>query len=91
LDVEPEVDNGTIEREAVSGRLDVRHLSFTYPGTDRQVLDDISFSVEPGQMVALVGRSGSGKSTLANLIPRFYHHDKGEILIDGVEVEQYKL
>ena len=42
-------------------------------------------------MVALVGRSGSGKSTLANLIPRFYHHDKGEILIDGVEVEQYKL
>ncbi|KAF2392416.1 MULTISPECIES: lipid A export permease/ATP-binding protein MsbA [Pseudomonas] len=91
LDVEPEVDNGTVERDSVSGRLDVRNLSFTYPDTDRQVLNDISFSVEPGQMVALVGRSGSGKSTLANLIPRFYHHDKGEILIDGVEVEQYKL
>ena len=91
LDVAPEVDTGTVERDAVSGRLDVRHLSFTYPDTERQVLDDISFSVEPGQMVALVGRSGSGKSTLANLIPRFYHHDKGEILIDGVEVEQYKL
>ena len=91
LDVEPEVDTGTVERDSVSGRLDVRNLSFTYPGTDRQVLDDISFSAEPGQMVALVGRSGSGKSTLANLIPRFYHHDKGEILIDGVEVEQYKL
>jgi subfamily B ATP-binding cassette protein MsbA len=69
----------------------VRNLSFTYPDTERQVLDDISFSVEPGQMVALVGRSGSGKSTLANLIPRFYHHDKGQILIDGVEVEEYKL
>jgi subfamily B ATP-binding cassette protein MsbA len=91
LDVEPEVDTGTVERDVVSGRLDVRNLSFTYPDTERQVLDDISFSVEPGQMVALVGRSGSGKSTLANLIPRFYHHDKGEILIDGVEVEQYKL
>ncbi|MCU0071722.1 lipid A export permease/ATP-binding protein MsbA [Pseudomonas koreensis] len=91
LDVDPEVDTGTVERDSVTGRLDVRNLSFTYPGTDRQVLDDISFSVEPGQMVALVGRSGSGKSTLANLIPRFYHHDKGEILIDGVEVEQYKL
>ena len=91
LDVEPEVDTGTVERDSVSGRLDVRNLSFTYPGTERQVLDDISFSAEPGQMVALVGRSGSGKSTLANLIPRFYHHDKGEILIDGVEVEQYKL
>ncbi|AXI59421.1 MULTISPECIES: lipid A export permease/ATP-binding protein MsbA [Pseudomonas] len=91
LDVEPEVDTGTIERDSVTGRLDVRNLSFTYPGTERQVLDNISFSVEPGQMVALVGRSGSGKSTLANLIPRFYHHDKGEILIDGVEIEQYKL
>ncbi|AZO85738.1 lipid A export permease/ATP-binding protein MsbA [Stutzerimonas stutzeri] len=91
LDVEPEVDTGTVERDVVSGRLDVRNLSFTYPDTERQVLNDISFSVEPGQMVALVGRSGSGKSTLANLIPRFYHHDKGEILIDGVEVEQYKL
>ncbi|VVQ22245.1 Lipid A export ATP-binding/permease protein MsbA [Pseudomonas fluorescens] len=91
LDVQPEVDTGTVERDVVSGRLDVRNLSFTYPDTERQVLNDISFSVEPGQMVALVGRSGSGKSTLANLIPRFYHHDKGEILIDGVEVEQYKL
>ncbi|WP_085725373.1 lipid A export permease/ATP-binding protein MsbA [Pseudomonas sp. R37(2017)] len=91
LDVEPEIDTGTVERDVVSGRLDVRNLSFTYPDTERQVLNDISFSVEPGQMVALVGRSGSGKSTLANLIPRFYHHDKGEILIDGVEVEQYKL
>ncbi|WP_025110196.1 lipid A export permease/ATP-binding protein MsbA [Pseudomonas sp. H1h] len=91
LDVEPEVDTGTVERDSVSGRLDVRNLSFTYPGTERQVLDNISFSVQPGQMVALVGRSGSGKSTLANLIPRFYHHDKGEILIDDVEVEQYKL
>ncbi|MFJ4251056.1 ATP-binding cassette, subfamily B, MsbA [Pseudomonas helmanticensis] len=91
LDVTPEVDAGTVERDAVTGRLDVRNLSFTYPDTERQVLDNISFSVEPGQMVALVGRSGSGKSTLANLIPRFYHHDKGEILIDGVEVENYKL
>lgn len=91
LDVEPEVDTGTVERDVVNGRLDVRNLSFTYPDTERQVLNDISFSVDPGQMVALVGRSGSGKSTLANLIPRFYHHDKGEILIDGVEVEQYKL
>ncbi|MGE1175269.1 lipid A export permease/ATP-binding protein MsbA [Pseudomonas sp. BW7P1] len=91
LDVEPEVDTGTVERDSVTGRLEVRNLSFTYPGTERQVLDNISFSVEPGQMVALVGRSGSGKSTLANLIPRFYHHDKGEILIDGVEIEQYKL
>lgn len=91
LDETPEVDTGTVERDRVSGRLEVRNLSFTYPETDRRVLDDISFTVEPGQMVALVGRSGSGKSTLASLIPRFYHHDQGEILIDGIEVEDFKL
>lgn len=91
LDVTPEQDTGTVERGQVSGRLEVRHLNFVYPGTDRQVLKDISFTAEPGQMIALVGRSGSGKSTLANLIPRFYHHSEGEILLDGVEVQDYKL
>jgi len=91
LDEEVEVDNGTIERDKVSGRLDVRNLNFTYPGTERHVLKDINFTAEPGQMIALVGRSGSGKSTLASLIPRFYHHASGEILLDGVEIEDYKL
>ncbi|MNP34964.1 Lipid A export ATP-binding/permease protein MsbA [compost metagenome] len=85
------MDHGTTERERVSGRLQVRNLSFQYPGTDKPVLQDISFSAEPGQMIALVGRSGSGKSTLANLIPRFYHHDQGQILLDGVDVEEYRL
>ena len=91
LDEEAEVDSGTIERDKVSGRLEVRNLNFTYPGTERHVLKDISFTAEPGQMIALVGRSGSGKSTLASLIPRFYHHESGEILLDGVEIEDYKL
>jgi len=91
LDEKPEVDTGTIERDQVSGRLEVRNLNFTYPDTDRQVLKDVTFTAEPGQMVALVGRSGSGKSTLANLIPRFYHHTSGEILLDGVDIEDYRL
>ena len=91
LDTPPETDSGTVSRERVSGRLEVRDLSFRYPGGERPVLDGISFTIEPGQMVALVGRSGSGKSTLANLIPRFYHHDQGQILIDGTDVEQYVL
>ncbi|WP_339458905.1 lipid A export permease/ATP-binding protein MsbA [Pseudomonas sp. EA_105y_Pfl2_R69] len=91
LDEAPEIDRGTQERERVSGRLEVVNLSFQYEGTDKPVLDDISFVAEPGQMVALVGRSGSGKSTLANLIPRFYHHDQGQILLDGVDVEEYTL
>lgn len=91
LDEEPEQDTGTIEREKVSGHVEVRDLSFHYPGTEKRVLQNISFTIEPGQMVALVGRSGSGKSTLANLIPRFYNHDQGQILIDGVAIEQYTL
>lgn len=91
LDETPEIDNGTVEIERVTGRLVVRDLNFQYPGTVKPVLIDISFSVEPGQMVALVGRSGSGKSTLASLIPRFYHHESGQILLDGVEIEDFKL
>ncbi len=91
LDVEEEVDTGTIERDRVAGHLEVKNLSFFYPQTERQVLNDISFSAAPGQMIALVGRSGSGKSTLANLIPRFYGHEMGNILLDGVEINDYRL
>lgn len=91
LDEAPETDRGTVERERVSGRIEVRNLHFAYPGSERKVLNGIDFTVEPGQMVALVGRSGSGKSTLASLIPRFYHHEEGQILIDGVDVEDYTL
>ena len=91
LDEAPEVDRGTQERERISGRLEVKGLSFSYPGSEKPVLNNISFVAEPGQMVALVGRSGSGKSTLANLIPRFYHHEQGQILLDGVDVEDYTL
>jgi subfamily B ATP-binding cassette protein MsbA len=91
LDAAPESDQGVLERARVTGRLEVRRLSFAYPGSDTPVLEDINFSVAPGQLVALVGRSGSGKSTLANLIPRFYVHDTGDILLDGVAVEAYRL
>jgi subfamily B ATP-binding cassette protein MsbA len=91
LDEQPEVDHGTQERERVSGRLQVNNLSFQYPTSEKPVLNNISFVAEPGQMVALVGRSGSGKSTLASLIPRFYHHEHGQILLDDVDVEDYTL
>ncbi|MCL2345721.1 MAG: lipid A export permease/ATP-binding protein MsbA [Desulfobulbus sp.] len=91
LDEQPERNQGAIEREQITGRLEVRHLNFTYPGSEQPVLQDINFIAEPGQMVALVGRSGSGKSTLANLIPRFYHHEQGQILLDGVEIQDYTL
>ncbi|WP_298312175.1 lipid A export permease/ATP-binding protein MsbA [Propionivibrio sp.] len=91
LDEAPETDNGRVEHDRVSGRIEVRNLSFNYQGSEQNVLDDVSFTIEPGQMVALVGRSGSGKSTLASLIPRFYHHWQGQILIDGTDVEDYTL
>lgn len=91
LDEEQEVDHGSEERARVSGRLEVRDLTFQYPGAEKPVLNNISFVAEPGQMVALVGRSGSGKSTLASLIPRFYHHEHGQILLDDLDVEQYRL
>ncbi|MDR3055641.1 MAG: lipid A export permease/ATP-binding protein MsbA [Zoogloeaceae bacterium] len=91
LDETPERDLGTLERARVAGRLEVKHLRFTYLDTEKTVLNDISFVIEPGKMVALVGRSGSGKSTLANLIPRFYTHSEGEILLDGAGVETYRL
>jgi subfamily B ATP-binding cassette protein MsbA len=91
FDQTPETDSGALERAHVEGRLEVRNLSFTYPSGDKPVLNHLDFSIEPGQMVALVGRSGSGKSTLANLIPRFYAHNEGQILLDGVEIERYRL
>jgi subfamily B ATP-binding cassette protein MsbA len=91
LDEEDEVDEGTVDIASVSGRLEVQHLSFTYPGTEQPVLDDISFVVEAGQMVALVGRSGSGKSTLAALVPRFYQHAQGQILLDDTPVQDFTL
>jgi subfamily B ATP-binding cassette protein MsbA len=92
LDEPPEADAGTVSRERVSGRLEVRELSFALSRrrAARARRGQLQ-AIEPGQMVALVGRSGSGKSTLANLVPRFYHHEEGQILIDGTDVEDYTL
>ena len=91
LDEMPENDSGTYSAEHVRGHLQIRQLNFTYPGAEQPVLQDIEFTAHPGQMIALVGRSGSGKSTLANLIPRFYPHTAGDILLDGVDVRDYTL
>lgn len=71
----------------IKGRIEAEHLSFSYDGgAETPVLRDVSFSCEPGDIIALAGSSGAGKTTLLNLIPRFYTPDKGRILIDGVDI-----
>jgi subfamily B ATP-binding cassette protein MsbA len=91
LDEPGEVDEGTYQAERCKGALEFKNLSFRYTGANEPALIDINFKAEPGQTIALVGASGGGKSTLANLISRFYPHDTGEILLDGVEINTYQL
>ncbi len=91
LDEPGEEDSGSYQAERCLGALEFKNLSFKYPGTNEFVLRDINFKVEPGQTIALVGASGGGKSTLANLVSRFYPHNSGEILLDGVEINSYQL
>lgn len=90
IDEAVEKDLGEYEIERVQGEFEFTDVQFSY---DKRIaaLDGISFKVEPGQTVALVGRSGSGKSSLVSLIPRFYDFDKGSITLDGVDIAGYKL
>lgn len=73
-----------------SGTVEFRNVSFKYPDADEYVLKNISFKVEKGETIAFIGSTGSGKSTLINLVPRFYDATEGEILVDGVNVREYK-
>ena len=91
LDEPGEVDDGVYQVERSKGALEFKNLSFQYPGANELALIDINFKAEPGQTIALVGASGGGKSTLANLVSRFYPHESGEILLDGVEINAYQL
>jgi ATP-binding cassette, subfamily B, multidrug efflux pump len=72
----------------VGGRIEFRNLEFRYPGAQDPVLHDVSFVVNPGETVAIVGSTGSGKSTLINLIPRFYDATGGSVLVDGADVRE---
>lgn len=74
---------------AVRGAVRFEKVNFTYEGEEEQVLHDIDFSVEPGQVVALLGGTGSGKTSLVNLLPRFYEYTDGRILLDDVELKDY--
>ena len=81
----------TVAIAAPQGGIEFCDVTFRYPGTERAVLRDISFAIEPGQTVAIVGPTGSGKSSIVRLIPRLYDPDEGEIRLDGVSVRQIPL
>ena len=86
----PWMKNGSIKSSGVaSGEIEFRNVSFSYPDSTSPVLKDISFRVNSGETVAILGQTGCGKSSLINLIPRFYDVTGGEVLVDGTDVREY--
>lgn len=91
LEEPPEEDYGQQMPERLMGRVTLRDVHFRYGEDQPEVLKGIDLEVEAGEMIAIVGRSGSGKSTLISLLPRFYRPTQGEVLIDGVALDDYQL
>ena len=91
LDTPISVKEGTVteNNSDIKGTVEFKNVSFKYPDADEYVLEDISFKVNKGEVIAFIGSTGSGKSTLINLIPRFYDATSGEILVDGINVKDY--
>ena len=91
-----DVKNDIVDKENakvltdVSGDIEFENVSFAYPDSDAKVLDDISFTINKGENIAIVGSSGVGKTTISNLIPRFYEVSEGAILIDGTDIRDIK-
>ncbi len=92
LDTEPTITDGSLTegQPGLVGEVEFKHVSFKYPDAEEYVLQDLSFSVKHGETIAFIGSTGSGKSTLINLVPRFFDATEGEVLIDGVNVKNYK-
>jgi ATP-binding cassette, subfamily B, multidrug efflux pump len=95
LDHPPAIDDSAVtdrgRAAALDGAIEIRGLTFAYPGTDRHILEDITLRIEPGQTVAFVGATGSGKSTLIALLPRLHEPPPGTVTIDGVDIREIPL
>lgn len=91
LQLQPEITSSTSEKPIIEGKISFKNVNFTYPDTGIEALKDISFDIEKGQFLAIIGRTGSGKSTLANLLMRMYDVDSGSIAIDGKAIKTLNL
>jgi ATP-binding cassette subfamily B protein len=93
IDNPPEIQDatGAAELGTVHGAVRFERVTFAYHGSDRPALHEVSFEVEPGQLVALVGPSGAGKTTITSLVPRFYDPQQGAVMIDGHDVRDVTL
>ncbi|MEK3862212.1 ABC transporter ATP-binding protein [Paenibacillus sp. FSL H7-0716] len=92
LDTKPSLENGSLTSSKTNrlGEVEFKKVSFKYPDAEEYVIEDISFTVKKGETVAFIGSTGCGKSTVVNLIPRFYDATAGEVLVDGINVNQYE-
>ncbi|WP_298286484.1 ABC transporter ATP-binding protein [uncultured Lutibacter sp.] len=88
---EPEIKNNQEQTSAIEGTIEFKNVTFTYDDTNITALKNVSFKLEKGKTLAILGNTGSGKSTIINLIARLYDVDTGEILIDGTNIEQLNL
>ena len=91
IDAPVEPDTGSVRMGRAEGRLALESITFRYRDENRTALDEVSFTIEPGETVALVGPSGSGKTTVAGLIPRFHDPDSGRVRLDGRDVRDLTL
>ena len=91
LTTKPKIIDGNKIPEGNEGTIEFRNVSFKYPDAAGYVLRNINFKAKKGDTVAFIGSTGSGKTTLVNLIPRFYDATEGEVLVDGINVKEYKL
>lgn len=88
---QPELQDGeSSEKTQVRGKIEFRNVSFAFPGTNQTVLKNINLVINPGEVVAVMGATGCGKTALVNLIPRFYDVTDGKVLVDDIDVKDYK-
>lgn len=91
LETKPSIEDGEGAEPTEEGTVEFKNVCFKYPNADEYVLKNISFKANKGETIAFIGSTGSGKSTLIDLVPRFYDATEGEVLVDGVDVKDYKL